>query len=271
MTSKELYQTTFRGVKPSQESVQKLLAVKDVSCRGNRVSLKWVVILAMLVLGAAGCGHAIRTHFTMIQTHDYIYCANWEEYRQAAQDFPKEELFQLNLPQELGNGFIFLNCAVMDQSVSEGDGVVEDRKMLDVTYGISGELSNRANWGQPDIHLNIGQLFDYQQEKVEQAVCDAETQLGEIKVYYLERKMYVVAPDYELTDEELEMLEDESTPIITGLKVGEKPQLETITSCYWTMDDKFYELTEYNSRLTVDEWFGIAKTIIEAQKSATGA
>lgn len=271
MTSKELYRITFQGVKPSQEAVQKLLEVQDVSRRGNKVSLKWIVILAMLVLGAAGCGHAIRTHFMAIQTHDYIYCANWEKYRQATLDSPTEELFQLELPQELGNGFIFLNCVVMDQSVSEWDGVAEDRKMLDVTYGISGELSNRANWGQPDIHLNVGQLFDYQQENMEQAICDAKTQIGEVKVYYLESKIYTVAPDYELTDEDLEMLENESIPIITGLKVGEKPQLKTITSCYWTMDNKFYELTEYNSRLTADEWFEIAKTIIEAQNSATGA
>ncbi len=110
------------------------------------------------------------------------------------------------------------------------------RSLLDVTYGISGELSNRANWGQPDIHLNVGELFDYQQKNVEKAVWDAETQIGEIKVHYIESRMYVVAPDYELTDEDLKMLQDENIPIVTGLKAGKKPQLKTIASCCWTMD-----------------------------------
>ncbi len=271
MTSKELYRTTFHKLQPSKEAVQRLVRVPEELQQkrmGKRIpgKLRLAIVFAVLIIGAVGCGYAIKTHITRIQTTDYMYYEELEQYEQAALDYPDEEILQVSLPEKLGYGYVFENCTFMEQSVTDNEDRKQERKMLDVTYMISGNMADYEYWRQPQMRLNVGELFDYQKENVEQATPTATMRIGDVEVCYLEGpQMYMVAPDYELTEKDLELIQEENCMILTGLTEGQKPRLQTITTCYWIMDDNFYELTQYDSQLADEDWFEVAKVIIEAQ------
>lgn len=271
MMSKELYRTTFRKMQPSQEAVQRLMCVPE-GLRQNRIrkrnpgKLRLAIVFAVLFIGAAGCGYAIKSHVAMIQTHNHMYYGALEQYEQAVADYPDEELLQVSLPEKLGYGYVFENCIFMEQSLKDNEDRKQERKMLDVTYMISGNMADYKYWRQPEMHLNVGELFDYQKENMEQATPTASMQIGDVEVCYLEGpKVYMVAPDYEFTERDLQVIQEEKCMILTGLEEGQKPRFRTHTTCYWILDDKFYELTQYDSQLADEDWFEVAKVIIEAQ------
>lgn len=269
MTNKELYRTTFQNMKPSQEAVQSLLSVSSMTQSGSVIGringkMKWVAVLILMVAGAVGCGYAIKNHITQIRTNDYKYYEELEEYEQAASEYPDENLLQVVLPEELGYGFVFVNSTFTDQSVTDDSGMIHNRKMLDVAYAVSGNMAYYEYWGQPEMYLNVGELFEYQRENVERAKPMDTKQIDDVEVYYTERKALFVAPEYELTEEDFEQLSEECY-VITNLDVAEEPQLKMVTSCYWMLDGNFYELTQYDTCLSREEWYEVARVIIEAQ------
>lgn len=271
MTNKELYRATFQNMKPSQGAVQRLLApgsmTRTDSAAGRINSkIKWVAVMLLMVMGAVGCGYAIKAHFGIMQirTNDYQYFEELREYEQAALEHPDEKLLQVVLPGELGYGFVYVNSTFRDQSVTDDSDTVQNRKMLDVTYAVSGNMAYYEYWGQPEMHLNVGELFEYQKENVEQAESTDTNQIGDVEVYYTEHKVILVAPGYELTEKDVEQMDGAST-VITSYDVTEGAQLKNVTSCYWILDDNFYELTQYDTCLSREEWYEIARVLIEAQ------
>lgn len=61
------------------------------------------------------------------------------------------------------------------------------------------------------MHLNVGELFDYQKENMEQATPTATMQIGDVEVCYLEEaKLYMVVPGYEFTERDLELIQEEN-------------------------------------------------------------
>ena len=77
--------------------------------------------------------------------------------------------------------------------------------------------------------------------------------------------MLCVGTDYELTDIQKKKVQ-RGDYFVQRSKLWNGAQERTYTSCYWMKDGIFYEVMEYDTRLTEDEWYTIAETFLTIQQ-----
>lgn len=255
MTSKEWYQETFRIIKPSQEVLKKTMLLPEYAQRRTHQGIKWVLVGIVLLLGGIGCGYALQTR--QIQTNDIVRYKNYETYQE-------ENPFQIPLPKELGYGFVYANSVVMDQSVEGEKEESENRKLLCVVYMVSNHSAHHEYRGQSPIYFIASQLFSYQKERYEKTESKGSRKIGDVEVRYYEERVLCVGTDYELTQEEQKKVQKGEYSVQRG-GMWNQPQEKIFTSCCWEKDDLLYEVGEFDSLLSEEDWYTIVEAILSVQ------
>ena len=255
MTSKEWYQETFREIRPSMEVLKKTMLLTEHAQRRQYGRVKWILACIILLLGSLGCGYALRTR--QIQTKDIVQYKDYKAYQEA-------NPLQTALPQELGHGFVFVNSGVMDQSVEGEKGEEENRKLFYAVYMVSGNLAYYEYWGQSPIYFVASQLFGYQKEAYGKTEPKGSTKIGDVEICYFEEKVLCVGRDYELTQDEKEKVQKREYSVQRG-GMWSEPQEKIFTSCCWEKGDLLYQVGEFDSQLSEEDWYGIVEVIFNAQ------
>lgn len=261
MTNREWYQATFQQCKPSEQALQKVMGnTEPFQILRKRQKIRWTAAGIALLLGAAGCGYALQV--SHIETSKVVQYDSYDQYQAAS---VQENPFQIALPRKLGFGFIYLYSDIKDQSkVSTQGEALENRKMLTVIYGVSGSPAYLDYWGQSDIYVSITSLFEEQQKLYEKEIPASTRNVGDVEINYISKKVLCVGTDYELTAEEEKKVR-QGDYFVQRSQMWKGSQEKTYTSCCWMKDGLFYEVLEYDTRLTEDDWYTIAETFLNAE------
>lgn len=213
-----------------------------------------------LLFGTAGSVCAMR--LGRINTREVAQYDSYEKYLAAsAQDNP----FPVTLPRELGFGFIYLHSNITDQfKQDEQDEMTEDRKKLTAVYGVSGNPAYLNYWGQSEVYVSITTLFEEQRKHYEEDKPASTREIEGVRVNYASKRVLCVGTDYELTAAQKKGVQ-RGEYFVQRSEIWNGSQERTYTSCYWMKDGVFYELIEYDTRLTEDEWYTMAETFLSAQ------
>lgn len=261
MTNREWYQATFQQCKPSEQALQRVMGnMERFEMLRKRQKIRWAAAGIALLLGAAGCGYALQMGH--ISTREIVRYDSYEQYQAAS---VQENPFQVALPRELGFGFIYLHSNIMDQSKESEQGKIpENRKILTVIYGVSGNPAYLDYWGQSEIYASITTLFEEQQKHYEEEVPVSTREVGDVEIKYISKKALCVGTDYELTAAEKKKVR-QGDYFVQRSQMWNGSQEKTYTGCCWMKDGLFYEVMEYDTRLTEDDWYTIAETFLNAE------
>lgn len=177
------------------------------------------------------------------------------------QDMEKAETaagYEVKAVERFGNGFQFCNITMMDGALHNDQGQEEEtQKEIRITYQKDEEkisLFTRKLYEYERIQLESG-------EKINDAVYDQTLTVGDVEVGFCRIMNKFVPPDYELTKEDEENMENPNFNLAYG---SSEVILNTGYSASWIQDGIYYGLYGTDLSLSGDEMLEMAKEIIES-------
>ena len=233
--------------------------------RMKRISMKKMcagIAVACLLAGMACIAGSSRKYMSGSSSADPDYTS--------FQDMEKAESaagYEVKAVERFGNGFLFHSITMMDGALHNDRGEKEEtQKEIRIDYRKE----------QEGISLFTRRLYEYERiqlengEKISDAVYDQTLAVGDVEVGFCRIMNKFVPPDYELTKEDEENMENPNFNLAYG---ASEVTLNTGYSVSWIQDGISYHLYGVDLSLDGDEMLEMAREIIESgqEQSDEGA